>query len=165
LDDCSALPRADDHFAVVLESADFPLDGSLRANDCWGPLRDDCSVQARFRDAPQGELPLLDVRSPERADSVVGCSLGSASPVWPVAPVSQREPRSLPGVVSAFRLGRLAVLDEPEALAVSLRMKLAVAGVSPSQSQSAARLLAAVLLRDLRCWNELPTLLPEPVAQ
>ena len=33
--DCLAQLRAGDHFAVVLEPADFPLDGSLRANDCW----------------------------------------------------------------------------------------------------------------------------------
>jgi hypothetical protein len=95
-------------------------------------------------------LPLA-ARSQGRADSVVGYSLESASPVWPGAPVSQREPRSPLGAASAFQRGRSADPDEPAALAVSPRRRRAEEVELPSQSRCVPRLLAAAPRRDSQC--------------
>jgi hypothetical protein len=106
-------------------------------------------------------LPLA-ARSQGLADSVVGYSLESASPVWPGAPVSQREPRSPPGAASAFQLGRSPAPDEPAALAVSPRRRRAGEVELPSQSRCVPRLLVAASLRDSQCLHALPALQPEP---
>ena len=158
--DCRVQTTAVGHFVVVLEPADFPSGGSFPRADYWARLPDGCSGQAGFPDAPQEALPLLAARWRGLADSVVGYSLELASPVWPEAPVSQREPHWLLCAASASRLGRSLDQDEPAALAVSPRTTQALAVASPSRSRCVPPLLAAALQHDSRCWPALPTLLP-----